>query len=410
MHGDRGPASAASTGPLAGVRVLEMGSFIAGPFAGQLLGDLGADVIKIEPPGEGDPMRKWGIRLDDESLWWPTIARNKRSVCVDLRQPVGRELVARLAAHCDIVLENFRPGRLDQWGLGYADLSDRNPALVMVHVSGFGQSGPRANSTGFGSVGEAVGGIRFVTGYPDRPPTRAGISLGDSLAALFAVVGSTTALLEARSSGRGQEVDVAIYESVAALMESTLADYELGKVVRSRSGSVLPGVAPSNVYPTADGSDVVIAANADSVFVRLCEAMGTPALVEDPRFSSHVARGEHMEELDKRIAGWTARYSADDLIALLDGAGVPAGRIFTAAEMLSDSHYAARQMVLRRASSSGWELPMTGVVPKLSRTPGAVRSSGPALGAHSREVLCDLVGLDAAEYEALRIEEVVAGP
>src|SRR4051794_10640593 len=268
----------AAPGPLAGVRVLEMGSFIAGPFAGQLLGDYGADVIKVEPPGDGDPMRRWGVTIDGNSLWWPQIGRNKRSVALDLRNESARALVARLSTTCDAVLENFRPGTLERWGLDHATLSVANPKLVTVHVSGFGQTGPLAGQAGFGSVGEAMGGIRYTTGSPDRPPSRAGISLGDALASLFGVIGTLSALVAVRATGVGQEVDVAIYEAVAALMESTMADYELGGVVRTRSGSVLPGVAPSNVYPAGDGAEVVVAANADAVFVRLCQAMGRPEL------------------------------------------------------------------------------------------------------------------------------------
>jgi formyl-CoA transferase/succinyl-CoA--D-citramalate CoA-transferase len=382
------------SGPLAGVRVLELGNFIAGPFAGQLLGDYGADVIKVEPPGEGDPMRHWGVTRDGDSLWWPTIARNKRSVVLDLREDAARRIAAQLAAQCDVVLENFRPGTLDRWGLGYADLSPRNPRLVMVHVSGFGQTGPLAGQAGFGSVGEAMGGIRYTTGSPDRPPSRAGISLGDALASVFAVIGTLAALVHARSTGEGQEVDVAIYEAVAALMESTMADYELGGVVRTRSGSVLKGVAPSNVYPTSDGAEVVIAANADTVFVRLCEAMGRPELAVDPRFAKHQARGENMADIDAIVSAWTATAPCDELLATLDEHGVPAGRIFTAPDMLSDPHYLAREMIRRVVSTQGWEVPMTGVVPRFSATPGTIRHPGPRLGQHTDEVLAELLGVD----------------
>src|SRR4051794_40678699 len=319
-----------TNGPLTGVRVLELGNFIAGPFAGQLLGDYGADVIKVESPAEGDPMRRWGVTRDGDSLWWPTIARNKRSVTLDLRDERGQRLAADLASKSDVVLENFRPGVLERWGLDYQTLSRANPRLVMVHISGFGQTGPLAEQAGFGSVGEAMGGIRYTTGSPDRPPSRAGISLGDALASVFGVVGALSALFAARETGTGQEVDVAIYEAVAALMESTMADYELGGVVRTRSGSVLPGVAPSNVYPTADGADVVIAANADGVFARLCKAMGQTELVDDSRFATHHGRGANMAELDEMIGAWTFGYRCDDLLTVLDEHGVPAGRIFTA--------------------------------------------------------------------------------
>jgi succinyl-CoA---D-citramalate CoA-transferase len=396
-------------GPLAGVRVLELGSFIAGPFAGQLLGDYGADVIKIEPPDEGDPMRRWGVTRDGDSLWWPAIGRNKRSVALDLRQARARELVARLATRCDVVLENFRPGRLDEWGLSFAALSRDNPGLVMVHISGFGQTGPLAGQAGFGSVGEAMGGIRYTTGNPDRPPSRAGISLGDALASVFGVVGTLSALVSARATGVGQEVDVAIYEAVAALMESTMADFELGGVIRSRSGSVLPGVAPSNVYPTADGAEVVVAANADRVFARLGKAMGQPELADDPRFATHSARGTNMDDLDALVGTWTAGLACADVLAVLEKHGVPAGRIFTAPDMLRDPQYLAREMVQRVTSMQGWEVPMTGVVPRFTATPGAIRHAGPRLGEHTDEVLGELLGLSPADLDDLHADGVVAG-
>lgn len=395
-------ATELTDGPLTGVRVLELGSFIAGPFAGQLLGDYGAEVIKIEAPGAGDPMRRWGQTRDGDSLWWPAIARNKKSVTVDLRRSEGRDLVRRMSANCDIVLENFRPGRLAEWGLGHADLAPSNPKLVTIHISGYGQDGPKAKAAGFGSIGEAVGGIRYTTGSPDRPPARAGVSLGDALAALFGVIGGLAAYTAAQRTGRGQEVDVAIYEAVFALMESTLADYELAGVVRSRSGSVLPGVAPSNVYPTADGSEILIAANADSVFVRLCKAMDQPDLAGDERYATHVARGEHMAELDEEIAQWSRQLTATKALDILDEHGIPSGRIFTAPDMVADEHFAARKMVLRRHSHQGWDVPMNGIVPKFSDTPGDVRSTGPTLGAHSREVLAQLAGVDNDEYRALQ--------
>jgi formyl-CoA transferase len=384
------------------VRVLELGSFIAGPFAGQLLGDYGAEVIKVEPPGDGDPMRRWGQTRDGDSLWWPGIARNKKSVTIDLRRAEGRALIGRIARRCDIVLENFRPGRLAEWGLGHADLAADNPKLVTIHISGFGQDGPRATAAGFGSIGEAVGGIRHTTGSPDRAPARAGISLGDALAALFGVIGGLAAFSAAQRTGRGQEVDVAIYEAVFALMESTLADYELAGVVRGRSGSVLPGVAPSNVYPTADGSEILVAGNADSVFVRLCDAMGEPKLAVDERYATHGARGTNMVELDERISAWTTSLTAEEALAALDRHGVPAGRIFTAPDMLGDPHFGARQMVLRRRSSQGWDVPMSGIVPKFSDTPGDVRTTGPTLGQHTAEVLTTLAGADQAELDQLR--------
>jgi formyl-CoA transferase len=382
------------TGPLAGTRVLEMGSLIAGPFAGQLLGDYGAEVIKIEPVEEGDPMRRWGKTAGGQSLWWPAIARNKRSVALNLRDPEGQQLVRSLAARSDIVIENFRPGTLGKWRLDYAALSAVNPAIILVHVSGFGQTGPRSSEAGFGSIGEAVGGIRFTTGDPDQLPSRTGISLGDSLAAMFAVIGALAAFTARQASGRGQEVDVAIYEAVAALMESTMVDYEAGGVLRTRTGSILPGVAPSNVYSCADGADIVIAANADAVFRRLSQAMGQGGLARDPRFADHASRGENAAELDARIQDWCQGLESTDLLKILAAYGVPAGKIYTAPDMISDVHYLARDMVLRPDGPNGPLGPMAGIVPKFAGTPAQLRSTGPELGQDTRAVLRDLAGLN----------------
>jgi formyl-CoA transferase len=374
--------SATRTGPLLGVRVLELGNFIAGPFAGQLFGDYGAEVIKVEAP-DGDPMRHWGVSVDDSSLWWPIIARNKRSVVADLKNPDDLAFVQRLAAQCDVILENFRPGVLAGFGLDHATLSSANPGIIVTHVSGFGQSGPRSSEAGFGSIGEAVGGIRHTTGDPDRPPARCGVSLGDSLAAMFAVIGTLAALHERARSGLGQEVDVAIYEAVAALMESSMVDYDVAGVLRQRSGGTLPGVAPANAYPTRDGSEVLIAGNADTVFARLCDAMGRADLARDDRYSTHAARGANECELDTLVADWTRTLDADELLALLRDFSVPAGRVYTAADMLTDEHYLARDMIERHVSRTGIDTPMLGVVPKFSRTPGSISDVGPDLGEHT---------------------------
>lgn len=379
MHAD----ASKRTGPLLGVRVLELGNFIAGPFAGQLLGDYGAEVIKIEAPDGGDPMRRWGVCVDDSSLWWPIIARNKSSVVADLKDPDDLAFVHRLAAECDVVLENFRPGVLAKFGLDYDTLSADNAGIIVTHVSGFGQTGPRSTEAGFGSIGEAVGGLRHTTGDLDRPPARCGISLGDSLAAMFAVIGTLAALHERSASGRGQEVDVAIYEAVAALMESSMVDFEVADVLRVRSGGTLPGVAPANAYPTSDGSEVLIAGNADTVFARLCHAMNRPELATDGRYATHVSRGEHERELDALVGAWTSTMGSDELLALLREHTVPAGRVYTAADMLDDEHYAARDMVQRRVARTGVDTPMIGVVPKFSRTPGSITDVGPNLGEHT---------------------------
>lgn len=366
-----------------GVRVLELGSFIAGPFAGQLFGDYGAEVIKVEAPDGGDPMRRWGVTVDDSSLWWPIIARNKRSVVADLDQSDDLAFVRRLAAECDVVLENFRPGVLARFGLDYEALSATNPGVIVTHVSGFGQTGPRSSEAGFGSIGEAVGGIRHTTGDPDRPPARCGISLGDSLAAMFAVIGTLAALHERSTSGRGQEVDVAIYEAVAALMESSMVDHDVAGVLRGRSGGTLPGVAPSNAYPTRDGSEVLIAGNADSVFGRLCDAMQRPELAVDARYATHVARGANERELDEIVGEWTRTLDADRVLTLLREHSVPAGRVYTAADMATDDHYIARDMIQRRIARTGIDTVMAGVVPKFSRTPGSISDVGPTLGEHT---------------------------
>ncbi|MBK5287799.1 MAG: CoA transferase [Acidimicrobiia bacterium] len=394
-----------TTTPLAGLRVLELGSFIAGPFAGQLLGDLGAEVIKVEPPMVGDPMRAWGVTVDGRSLWWPAIARNKKSLVVNLRTEAGRDLVRRLSAEVDVIIENFKPGTLERWGLDYPTLAAAHPGLILTHVSGFGQTGPRSHEPGFGAIGEAMGGIRHTTGDPDRPPARAGISLGDSLAALFAVIGTLAAVTERNRSGQGQEVDVAIYEAVMALMESTVADFELGGAIRGRSGGFLPGVAPSNAYPTADGRDVVIAANADAVFARLAVAMDRPDLAEP--YATHAARAAGQIELDAEVSVWTRTLTANDVLARLDEHSIPCGLINTAPDLALDSHIAARDMIVRLAAGFERSVPMAGIVPKLSRTPGAIRSVGPALGADTDAVLGDLLGLDAAALDELRRADVI---
>ena len=386
------------------MRVIECGSLIAGPFCGQLLGDFGAEVIKVEDPAEGDPMRQWGrVMVDDRSLHWPIIGRNKKSVTANLRTRArASRILRRLAARADIVIENFRPGTFERWGLGYDVLSADNPRLVLVRVSGYGQTGPYATRAGFGAIGEAMGGIRHLTGEPDRPPARVGISLGDSLAAVFAAVGALVALRVRDSTGRGQVVDAAIYEAVLALMESVLPEWELAHYQRERSGFVLPGVAPSNAYPTKEGDVVLIAANRDTVFDRFAEAIGHPEWAQDRRFSTHAARGAHQQSLDGLIAQETTRRTAPDLLEALHAAGVPAGKVFQGRDMLDDPHFLARQAIVWVLHPELGRFPMQRPVPQLSDTPGEVRSPGPELGEHNDSVYREVLGLSREEIDRLR--------
>lgn len=400
---DAGTTASRAPLPLSDLRVLEMGQLLAGPFCGQLLGDFGAEVIKLEQPGTGDPMREWGReKPHGMSLWWPVVARNKRSVTVNLRTEEGQALVRRLVEVSDVVVENFRPGTMERWNLGYEQLAAVNPRIVMVRVTGFGQSGPYAPRAGYGSIGEAMGGLRYTTGDADRPPSRTGISIGDSLAGTYAAFGTMIALHARERTGHGQVVDSAIYEAVLAMMESLIPEYSLAGYTRERTGAVLPNVAPSNVYPCRGDDSILIAANQDTVFRRLAAVMGRPDLAEDARYETHSARGEHQEELDELIAAWSAEQDADRLLADLEDAGVPAGRIYRAKDMLADPHFEARDTIVRMPHPRFGDLPMHNVAPRLSATPGAVRHVGPELGEHTRAVLADLLGLDDEEIERLR--------
>ncbi|MCA3730582.1 MAG: CoA transferase [Phenylobacterium sp.] len=400
----------APKGPLSDLRVVEMGTLIAGPFCGQVLGDFGADVVKIEDPGKGDPMRQWGRSLPKGlSPWWPVIGRNKRSVALDLRQPEGRELALALIDQADVLIENFRPGALEKWGMGYEVLAARNPRLVMARVSGFGQTGPYSQRAGYGLIGEAMGGLRYVTGEPDRPPARAGISIGDSLTALHAVIGVMMALHHREHTGRGQMIDAALYESVLSVMENLVTEYDLTGYVRERSGSILPGIAPSNVYPCANGESLLIGGNGDAVFARLAATMGREDLAADPRFATHAARGENQAELDALVSNWTRNWPLPELLALLEANGVPCGRIFRAPDMLEDPQFAARQSIVEVDHPVFGKVKMQNAFPRLSETPGGVRWPGPALGEHTREVLEGL-GVDAARLADLAARKVTALP
>ena len=397
------PASAGAatpTGPLDGITVIELGQLIAGPFACQILGDFGAEIIKVELPEGGDPMRQWGrLTPEGESLWWSVIGRNKKSVTLDVRTPAGRSALLSLISTADVVVENFRPGTLESWGLAYEDLTAQNPGLIMVRVSGFGQTGPYSHRAGFGAIGEAMGGLRYLVGEPGRPTVRTGLALADAVSGLMGALGAVISLLERRSSGLGQVIDVALYESMLTLMESIIPEYVATGEIRERTGATLPGVAPSNVYPTADGRDIVIAGNHDSVFRRLTELMGRPELADDPRFTSHVARGEHMAEIDEILGSWTKTQLSDELVEALAQAGVPAGPIYRAPDMLADPHFAARDSLVSVDHPTLGSLVMQNVAPKASRTPGTIRWVGPALGAHNDEVLADRLGLTPEQIE-----------
>ncbi len=401
------PATAAS-GPLSDLRVIEMGQLLAGPFCGQLLADFGAEVIKIEDPGKGDPMREWGREKPHGlSLWWPVVARGKKSLSCNLRSAEGQQIVRDLVAKSDILVENFRPGTLERWGLDYATLKAINPKIILVRVTGYGQDGPYSQKAGYGSIGEAMGGLRYVTGDPSTPPSRAGISIGDSLAATFATLGALMALHHRDRTGEGQVVDSAIYEAVLALMESLIPEFTLANYLRERTGAILPNVAPSNVYPTADGLMILIAANQDSVFGRLCEAMGVPELAADPRFVSHSARGRHQEVLDEMISAWTAGYQASDLEEVLDRFGVPQGKIYRAPEMLNDPHFKARGDIITLPHRLFGSIMMQNVAPRLSVTPGSVRWAGPDLGEHTTEILSELLGKSAETLSELSAKGVI---
>lgn len=392
-------------GPLTDLRVIELGQLVAGPFCGQLFADMGAEVIKIEPPGLGDPLRQWG--REGYPLWWTVTARNKTCITANLREPAGQDIVRRLVADADMLIENFRPGTLEKWGLGYEDLKAINPGLIMICISGYGQTGPYAGRPGYASVGEAMGGLRYLMGEPDRKPSRAGISIGDTLTGTYAAFGALAALHHREKTGQGQMVDASIYESILTVMESVIPEYTEEGRIRERSGSHLPGIAPSNIYETSDGM-LIIAANQDTVFARLCTAMAQPGLKDDPRFVSHVARGAHMAELDGLIQAWTSRLSCAQLEAVLTEHAVPFGKIYTAPDMLADPHYQARGSIIDMPTAEFPGLKMQNVFPRLSQTPGEVRHAGQAaLGADTQRVLAELLNLTPEQIEALRKSGVV---
>ena len=405
------PSHAASTlspGALDGLKVLELGQLIAGPFAAKTLADFGAEVIKIEPPGTGDPLRQWRLLKDGTSVWWQVQSRNKRSLALDLRQPEAQDIVRRLATECDVLIENFRPGAMEGWGLGPDELLRLNPRLIILRVSGYGQSGPYRDRPGFGVVAEAMGGLRHLTAEPGHVPVRVGVSMGDTLAALHGVIGILLALQHRHRTGEGQVVDVALYEAVFNCMESLLPEYSAFGAVRGPGGSALPGIAPSNAYRCQDGAYALVAGNGDSIFKRLMGVIGRPDLASDPALAHNAGRVARVDELDAAIGQWAAVLPVSAVLAALDAASVPAGRIYTVADIAADPHYQARGMLAQVAMDDGSALTVPGFVPKLSKTPGAHRRNAPALGQDTDAVLRE-IGLTTAQIQALQARGIVAG-
>ncbi len=396
-----------SPGALQGVRVVEMGQLIAGPFCGKTLAEFGADVVKIEPPGSGDPLRQWRLIKDGTSVWWQVQSRNKRSVALDLRQPEGQQLARDLIAQADVLIENFRPGTLEAWGLSPDTLLALNPRLVMVRISGYGQTGPYRDLPGFGAIGEAMGGLRHLTGEPGRVPVRVGVSIGDTLAALHATIGVMMALYHRdQRGGQGQVIDVALHEAVFNVMESLLPEYSAFGVVREAAGSALPGIAPSNAYRCQDGY-VLVAGNGDSIFKRLMAVIGRPDLAADPGLAGNTGRVERVAELDAAIEAWTVQRTVDQVLQALGDARVPAGKVYTVADIAADPHFRARDMILQQRTREGYDVEVPGVVPKLSATPGTVRQAAPRLGEDTEAVLREM-GLSDQQIAQLRDKGIVA--
>ncbi|MCM3568482.1 CaiB/BaiF CoA-transferase family protein [Neobacillus mesonae] len=394
---------------LNGLRVLEMGTLIAGPFAGRLFADFGADVIKVETPKQGDPIRKWRLLKDDVSLWWHVQGRNKKSITVDLKREKGQEIIKELVKETDIVIENFRPGKLEEWGLGYEDLKRINPRIIMVRISGYGQDGPYHKRPGFGSIGEAMGGIRYLTGYPDRPPTRVGISLGDSVSSLYAVMGAMMAVYhrDVLKTNKGQYIDIALYESIFSLMESMVPEYDVYQFIRERTGSTLPGIVPSNTYICKDGKYIVIGGNGDSIFKRLMTAIGREDVANDAAFQTNDCRVQQSEFLDAIINEWAGSLPLEEALSILEKHDVPAGSIYSIEDIMNDPHYQAREMILDTKLKNGEHLKMPGIMPKFSETPGEVKWTGPSLGEHNDEVLKNILHLTEEEVIALKLDKII---
>ncbi|MDE2370785.1 MAG: CoA transferase [Burkholderiales bacterium] len=397
----------AASRALEGVKVVEIGTLIAGPYAASVLAQFGAEVIKIEAPDGGDPLRSWRKLHEGTSLWWYSQSRNKKSVTLNLKDPRGQQIVRDLVKDADIVIENFRPGTLEEWGLGWDDLSRINPKLIMVRVSGYGQTGPYKDRPGFAAIAESMGGLRYLAGFPDRPPVRVGVSIGDTLASLYGVIGALLALHHLKSNGgSGQYIDVALYEAVFGVMESLIPEYSGFGHVRERTGASLPGIVPSSTYPCRGGDYVIIAGNADSIYKRLMKAIARTDLADDPRLARNDGRAQHTALIDDAIAAWTKERELAEVLATLEAAEVPSGRIYTAADIHADPHYRAREMIETHALPDGKALDFPGVVPKLSATPGETRWLGPALGQHTREVLA-AIGIGEGSYAELKAQGVI---
>jgi crotonobetainyl-CoA:carnitine CoA-transferase CaiB-like acyl-CoA transferase len=396
-----------ATAPLEGVKVVELGTLIAGPYCASVLAQFGADVVKVESPGDGDPLRKWRKLHDGTSLWWYSQSRNKKSITLNLKSQRAQEIVRDLVKDADIVVENFRAGLLDEWGLGWNALSEINPRLVMVRISGYGQTGPYKDRPGFAAIAESMGGLRYLAGYPDRPPVRVGVSIGDTLAGLYGVIGALLAMHHVKvNRGKGQFIDVALYEAVFGVMESLIPEFAAFGHVRERTGASLPGISPSNTYPCRDGRYVIIAGNSDSIFKRLMNAIGRADLASDPALARNDGRVKHNDMLDEAITAWTSRHGLEQVLEVLEKAEVPNGRIYTAADIHADPHYKARAMIEKHAMPDGTPIEIPGVVPKLSGTPGGTRWLGPSLGEHTEEVLAS-IGIRGEEVEKLRRDGVI---
>jgi len=415
MQEDKNPK-----GPLAGIKVLELGTLIAGPFCARMLGEFGADVIKIESPQGGDPIRQWRVLKDGNSLWWSIQSRNKKSITLNMKDKRAQDIARRLALDADIIIENYRPGVLEKWDLGYEQLKAINPALIMVRLSGYGQTGPMRDAPGFGAIGESMGGIRYVSGHPDRPPVRIGISIGDSIASLHGAMGALMALRhrdvtggrwngqtgEACKAGQGQMVDVALYEAVFNMMESLVPEYDHAGVVRERTGGALPGIVPSNTYTTADGENIVIAGNGDAIFKRLMSAIGREDMADDPQLANNAGRVPRTQEIDEAIQAWCSGQRIDTALAALQAADVPVSKIYSVRDMMQDPQFLARQMFEQHLFKDGTPVKLPAVTPKLSETPGGTRWIGPELGEHTDEVLVTL-GYSAEQIAALREDGVL---